>query len=177
MLQERTPRTWILIILTLTTGCDERATQIAIQAADRQAQQNEVITELNREVAGGTRHLVDSDARARKEFVSLHRELQAERSRLDSAWTALEKERRQIAMQRRTDPILMPAISLIGSLLLVIVLLGFCWYALVASRHGDDDDAELSALLVSELLVEDVPLGSANNQPVALPRRSRPNNR
>ena len=138
MLQDRNPRTWILIILTLTTGCDERATQIAIQAADRQAQQNEVMTELNKEVAGGTRHLVEADAQARKEFVAVHRELQAERSRLDTGWTALEKERRQIAIQRRTESMLVPAISLIGSLLLVIVLLGFCWYALFASRHGDE---------------------------------------
>ena len=52
-----------ILVLILTSGCDdERATQIAREAADRQAQQNTAMAELNKEVASGTRQLVEADA-------------------------------------------------------------------------------------------------------------------
>jgi len=161
---DRNPKTRILgiLLLVLTSGCDERATQIALDAADRQAQQNTAMAEINREVAGGARHLVEADAKARGEMVALHRELQAERSRLDSGWTSLHQERRQIASQQRTESMLLPAISLIGGISLVIVLLAYCWYALVASRRNDAAAAELSEILVREFLADQPPLLSAS---------------
>ena len=120
--------------LAVTHGCDDRATQIAREAADRQAQQNTAMAELNKEVASGTHQLVEADAQARKEIVGVHHDLQAERTRLDSGWNELEGERRQIAGQRRTESMLVPVTTLVGGGLLVVVLLGFCWYALVAVR-------------------------------------------
>src|SRR5262245_42992267 len=116
---------WIPLMI-LIGGCDERATQIAREAADRQAQQNKSMAELNREVASGTHQLVQADAKARQEIVGVHRDLQAERTRVDTGWNALEQERRQIAGQRRTESMIVP----IFGLLLAIVLLGFCWYTL-----------------------------------------------
>ncbi len=176
MLLDRNPKGRILgiLLMSLTSGCDERATQIALDAADRQAQQNTAMAELNTEVAGGARHLVEADAKARSEMVTVHRELQAERTRLDSGWTALNQERREVASQRRTESMLVPAISLIGSMLLVIVLLGFCWYALVVSRRSDDADAELSELLTREFLADQLPLLSASQLPPTLLGQSRP---
>src|SRR5690349_11586225 len=82
-------------------GCDERATSIAREAADRQAQQNTAMADVNREVATGTHRLVEADSQARKELVGVQRELQAERQRLDTSWGSLEDERREIARQRR----------------------------------------------------------------------------
>ena len=67
------------------------------------------MAELNKEVAGGTHRLVEADAQARKEIVGVHRDLQAERTRLDTGWNALEQERQQIAGQRRTESMLAPA--------------------------------------------------------------------
>src|SRR5215212_1731394 len=87
---------WIALI-GVTSGCDDRPTQIAREAANRQAQQNTAMSELNKQVAGGTRELVAADAQARKEIVGVHRDLQTERTRLDTAWGALEKERQHIA--------------------------------------------------------------------------------
>jgi hypothetical protein len=133
-------------------------TRIAREAADRQAQQNTAMAELNKEVAGGTRRLVGADAQARKEIVGVHRDLQAERSRLDTNWNALETERRQIAGQRRTESMLVPATQILGGTALAIVLLGFCWYALVASRRSDDTDAQLNELLIGEILPDGPPL-------------------
>lgn len=45
----------ILILLVMTNGCDDRVTQVAREAADRQAQQNTAMANLNQEVAAGTR--------------------------------------------------------------------------------------------------------------------------
>jgi hypothetical protein len=162
MFQERNQKTWILsiLILGLTAGCDERATQIALEAADRQAQQNTAMAELNQEVAGGSRELVTADAQARKEIVIVHRQLQAERNRLDTGWNALEQERRQIAHTRRTESMLVPVAAICGGLLLASVLLGFCWYALVAAHRGEHTDAQLNELLIREFVADQPPLFS-----------------
>ncbi len=102
--------TWILWItlIGVTSGCDDRATQIASEAANRQAQQNTAMSELNKEVASGTRELVAADAQARKEIVGVHRDLQAERTRLDTGWDALEKERQHIAAGAAPNRCLFP---------------------------------------------------------------------
>jgi hypothetical protein len=160
MYQKPKPRTWILwnVLTILIGGCDEERERIVREAADRQAQQNTAMVELNREVAGGTRRLVEADAQARQEIVGVHRDLQDERSRLDGGWSALEQERQQIARQRRTESMLVPTTKIGGGLALVIVLLGFCWYALVAIRRSDDTDAQLNELLIAEILPDEPPL-------------------
>ncbi len=161
---------WILILI-LTTGCgDERVTEIAREAADRQAQQNSAMAQLNQEVAGGTHQLVESDAQARKEIIGVHHELQAERKTLDTGWNELEQERRQIAGQRRTESMLVP----ITGILLVIVLLGFCWYALAASHRGDGTDAQLNELLVREILPDESALLSGSQHSQSLLGHSQP---
>jgi hypothetical protein len=153
---------WI-VSLILLSGCDERATQIAREAADRQAQQNTAMAELNKEVAGGTRRLVEADAKARQEIVGVHRDLQAERSRLDTGWKELELERRQIAGQRRTESLLAPVIQAAALTALAVVLIGFCFYVLVANRRSDDTDAQVNELLICELL-PDAPLLLSSDQ-------------
>jgi hypothetical protein len=156
---------WILLLI-MTSGCDdERTTQVAREAADRQAQQNTAMAELNKEVASGTRQLVEADAQARKEIVGVHRELQAERTRLDTSWNDLELERKHIASQRRTESMLKPVVTLVGGILVVFMLLSFCWHALVASRRSEDLDAELSELLVSEILPDQAVLFAGDEQP------------
>jgi hypothetical protein len=132
------------------------------------------MAELNNQVAGGTRRLVEADAQARKEIVGVHRDLQAERSRLDTGWNALEQERREIAGQRRTESLLAPVVQTVGLVALIVVLLGFCWYALVAARRSSDSDAELNELLICEVL-PDEPLLLTRNQHVSpLLGQSRP---
>lgn len=140
-----------LILLTLTSGCDERVVEVAREAADRQAQQNEAMAELSQEVAGGARQLIAADAETRKEIVAVHREFQAERARLDLGWTDLEQQRRQLANERRTESILIPVVKLAGGLLLVTALLGFSWYALFAVRSDSHVEADLNSFLVDEL--------------------------
>jgi hypothetical protein len=155
----------------LTSGCDDTATRIAREAADRQAQQNTAMAELQQEVAGGTHRLVEADAQARKEVIGVHRDLQAERSRLDTGWTALEQERQQIAGQRRTESMLTPTIQYLGGILLAVVLLGFCWRVLVASHREKETDGQLTALLVSEILSDGPSLLAGEDRPQLLNQR------
>ena len=157
MSQKPNVRTWIgrIVLVTLISGCDDRATQIAREAANRQAQQNSSMADLNKEVASGTHQLVEADAQARKEILGVHHELQAERTRLDTGWNSLEQERRQIASQRRAESMLVPVIQAGGLLALAIALLGFCWYAIASCRNSDCSDAQLNELLVRELLPDE----------------------
>ena len=77
-------------------GCDDRVTQVAREAANRQAQQNTVMAELHQEVAAGTRELVAADAKARGDIVGVHHDLQSDSPdphRLECTRT----ERQQIA--------------------------------------------------------------------------------
>ena len=176
MFQQSMRRKWIRQIATLIliSGCNDRGTQIAREAADRQAQQNTSMAELNQEVAGGARRLVEADAKARQDFVGIHRDLGAERSRLDAGWNSLEDERQQIASQRRAESMLVPLTELVSGLAVVVALLGFCWYALVAARRNEVIDAELNEFLVCELLPGEQLLPHTGPQLPALPAPFQP---
>jgi hypothetical protein len=164
MLQKQSPKKWIpwIASFVLISGCDDRVTQVAIDGANRQAQQNTAMAELNRNVADGTRGLVMADAQARKEIIAVHLKLQEERIRLDTGWNALQQEKREIAGERRTESMLVAVTKAVGGLALVFLLLGFSWYAVAAARSGDDTDARLNELLICEILSEDSPLISTN---------------
>ncbi len=98
--------------LLALVGCGDRATRIAIEAADRQAQQNQELARLNRE-----------HAEARKELINLHQQVQSERSLLSTGWNALHSERLIALAERRTE-------SLFGQLvpvLLVAIAALFVW--------------------------------------------------
>jgi hypothetical protein len=145
---------WIVSMI-LISGCDDRATQIAREAADRQAQQNTAMAELNQEVASGTHRLVEADAQARKELVGVHRDLQSERARLDTSWGDLEQERRQMAGERRTESLLAPTVQTAGLLAVVALVLGFCWYALVNVRNNGELECSVTDLLIDEVLLDE----------------------
>lgn len=158
MFRNRNRITWILftvIPLIAATSCnDERdkTTQVAREAADRQAQQNTEMAQVSKEVAAGSHQLVEADAKARQEIVGVHRDLQAERSRLDSGWSELQKNRKELVAQLRTESALVAVSRATGYLFLVVAVLSFCWYVLFRVRHDDGTDARLNELLVSEIL-------------------------
>ena len=155
-----------IAILAMIAGCsdDERVARIATQAADRQAQQNEEMTRLQREVAQGTRRLVEADAEARREIVVVHQELQSERGELNEQWNTLEDERKEIARQRRVQSAFVPIAQGIGMALLTALLIGFCWSLVYGLQRTDDSDAQLV-----EMLVRDI----ASDRPAILPARAR----
>jgi hypothetical protein len=165
-----------MLLIVLINGCSSQATRIAREAANRQAQQNTAMADLNKEVASGTHRLVEADAQARKEIVGVHHELQSERMRLDTSWNSLEDERRQIAGQRTTQSMFVALAPLIGGTMLLVVLLGFCWYALAAARDDDGTVVELNEMLVHEILRDEPTLLTDGGQSPSLLGNSRPNN-
>lgn len=162
MYQKPKAMTWVpwITLLILTSGCEEEDSQVAREAANRQAEQNMAMAELNQEVASGTRRLVEADAQARKEVIGVHHDLLAERTQLNASWNALDQERRTLAGQLRTESLLAPVIQAAALISVAAVMLGFCWYALVAIRRGDDTDAQLNELLLGEVLSNEPPLVS-----------------
>ena len=155
----------LTLLLAAIAGCspDERVVDIATTAADRQAEQNEEIVRLNREVAQGTRQLVEADAKAREDFAQLHQALQSERAELGEKFNDLEAERKSIAQARRTESLVVPVAKALGIVLLAIVVIGFCW-SLLFGIQKSDDHAELNELLIREITAERPMLLPPTNQ-------------
>ena len=64
----------------------------------------------------------------------------------------------------------------VTELLMLVVLLGFCWYALVASRRRENYDAQLSELLFFQEILPDEPSLLSSKLPSLL-GHSNPDNR
>ncbi len=137
-------------------GCDDGATQIAIDAADRQAEQNQELARLDREHAA-----------ARRELVELHQQVQSERQTLSKGWQDLHSEQQAVVDERRTE-------SLVRSLvpvLFAVIIGGLA--AFLVSRWLDFRtvqttlDAELQAIRVQQL--EPSPPRQLEQHPTAEP--------
>jgi uncharacterized protein YlxW (UPF0749 family) len=145
-----------IVALVWTIGCDDRVVEVAREAADRQAAQNEQMGDLQKEVAHGTRSLVEADAAARQVIVDVHRDLQAERRQLGTSWNDLEAQRQQVARQRHIESVLVPLLTAMSGVVLVVVLLSFLRQLLASSHTTQSIDAELQNLLVEQVLAIEV---------------------
>jgi len=125
----------LLVLLPLLAvfscpGCDDRATQVAIDAANRQALQNEELARLDREHAS-----------ARKELVELHQQVQTERQSLSEGWQDLHSEQQTVISERRTE-------SLVVKLVPVLLTLIAAFFAVrLVSRWLDFKTVETMVLV------------------------------
>lgn len=150
----------ILVMVTLllaTGGCDEtaegeRVAQVAQEAAARQAEQNQELARVNREVAAGTRHLVEADSRARQEIIAAQQDLARQQAEVGRQRDQLEMERQSLATERRRESLLVPVISTLGLLLLCCLPLSLAWYLLRAWQSESPDEVMLGQLLIEELV-------------------------
>ena len=166
----------------LVTGCEEngnensRVAKVAVEAAERQAKQNEEMARLNREVAEGTRRLVEADAEARKELTTMQHDLQSQQAEVGEQRDQLEAERKEIAGQRRTESMLGPILKGCAAAAVCVVTIGYCWSLLFSLKRHDDADQVLGELLVDELLSEKPvllpPPGATAIEHTALPKDS-----
>jgi hypothetical protein len=147
---------YAIVALVWTIGCDDRVVEVAREAADRQAAQNEQMGYLQKEVAHGTRSLIEADAVARQEIVGVHRDLQAERRQLGTSWNDLEAQRQQVARQRHIESVLVPLLTAMSGVVLVLALLSFLRQLLASSHTTQSIDAELQNLLVEQVLAIEV---------------------
>ena len=147
----------ILPAALLAAGCssgDERLARFAEAAAERLAEQNRRMADLQKEVAEGSRKLVEADAKARSDFASLHKDLQSERSEVGRQRDALEEERRDIASQRVTDPLVAAAVMDAGLLVACALPLVLCWHLLRRSERDDPADALVAEVLLADLVAD-----------------------
>ncbi|MHB0956268.1 MAG: hypothetical protein ACYC0X_07805 [Pirellulaceae bacterium] len=146
-----------LLLLLLIGGCDEdnenaQVARVAEEAAARQAEQNQEMAKLNREVAAGAHSLVEADSKARQEVIAAQKDLAQQQASLAEQHDALEAERRSMAQQRYHESLLVPVISTLGLLLLCCLPLGLAWYLLHAWHREAQDEIVLGQLLVEELV-------------------------
>lgn len=165
----------ILVLIPLATGCesqDDRLVEITREASNRQAEQNQQIAQHNQQLAEATKKLVQADAEARKELVSLQRQVQAERAMIGRQRDDLEQERRQIANARYWDSLLGNAVG--SAVVVLAALLPFilCWYLLHGLRKHGDEQA-IGELLAMEL-IQDSPVLLPGPKPAETGERQLP---
>lgn len=149
-----------LFFVLLATGCesdDQRLVELAIDADERQAEQNRQIAHQNHEFAEAANRLIEADAESRKELVALERDLQAERSAIGRERDELEDERREIASDRFWDSVAGESIGGGASLIACVLPLVLCWYAFRALWPSDAEEG-ISDILVEELAGDSSPL-------------------
>jgi len=153
-------------------GCrspDDSLVELAREGTARQAEQNRHMSELQHQVAEGSRQLVEADARARQELAELQRDLRGDQAEVGRQRDALEIERREIAAQRRGGSLLGPALVAAATLIACIAPLLVCFRVVRGLWAADTSEDTLAEFLVQELVAErPVILPTASPQPVRL---------
>jgi hypothetical protein len=138
-------------------GCDDedkRVAQTATEAAQRQAEQNKVMAQLQGQVAEGSKRLVEADAQARAELTVLQHDLQQSQTELGHQRDQLEADRRGLADQRGRDPIIAAAIMAAVTILACLLPLLLCIYVLRSLRGSAETEAAVAEVLLEELAGE-----------------------
>ncbi|HBL42281.1 MULTISPECIES: hypothetical protein [Gimesia] len=145
----------LTLILLIGVSCspdeNSRVAELATQQLERQADQNRRMSELQQEVASGSRELVEADANARQEMVTLQREMQTERNEIGHQRDQLEAERREIADRRNRDPIIAAAITRVAFVVVSLLPLLICWL-LLQQKVEPADKNEITELLLDDLV-------------------------
>jgi hypothetical protein len=104
--------------------------------------------------------LVEADAKARTEIVTLQRDLQQGQSELGRQRDQLEGDRREIADQRNRDPIIANTLTVVGTIVACLLPLVLGIYLARGLRDPSQVDSALAEILVDEI---------ATDKPVLLP--------
>ena len=158
----------LILLIGVSCSSDEnaRVAELATQQLERQADQNRRMSELQQEVASGSRKLVEADANARQEMVTLQREIQTERSEIGHQRDQLEAERREIADSRNRDPIIAAAITRVAFVVVSLLPLLICWL-LLQQKVEPADKNEITELLLDDLVSAEPRLvSSATSKPL-----------
>ena len=145
------------LMIVLLTGCeeeDERLTEMARESVRQQAKQNEEMSKLNREIAAGSKRLIESDAKAREDVLGMQKDLQDQAAEVGHQRDQLETERRGIAAQRLRESIVGPIIANMGPLAVCALVLVFCGLLIYSLRVDKGDDDAVGEVLIEELVAE-----------------------
>jgi hypothetical protein len=125
---------------------------MAREHAARQAESERQMTDLQKQVAEGSRRLVESDAKAREELTSLQREMQGHQAEIGRERDKMEAERREIAANRYRDPVVAAIVMDIGIVVACLLPLIVAVYVLWSARRAGESDSAVAELLVQELV-------------------------
>lgn len=145
------------ILVLAASGCrddeNKRIAEMAERNLERQAQQEIRNTELQQQVAEGTKRLVEADAAARETIADIHRDVQAERQTLGAQRDRLEDERRQIAGSRNRESVIAESIKVVGWIVACLVPL---LIAIQILRRSDtaDESAAVAELLLNDMVTD-----------------------
>ena len=144
----------LCLVLTIVTapmliGCtdSERVAEVALAGSKRQADLDQEMIHLNRDVASGTTRLVEAQAQADQQILAAQHELQQQRD-------ALETERRQLAEKRTAESLLAPILLTLGSLVVCGLPLVLCWY-LLRELGSDPAELEVTQLFIDQLSAQE----------------------
>jgi hypothetical protein len=161
------PPTLPLAIWLLTSaGCRPNESEFAREALRRQADQNEAMATLQREVAAGTRELVVRDADASRRLADVQAQLQAERATLAADWRELDSNRRSEALRTRRDSFLSALVR--GGAATAAALFALAIVRAAFADAPSQRDDELTALLLDYLEpTETDPVAARRDEPAA----------
>jgi len=145
-----------LLAVLAIAGCgseDKRLTQVL----RLQAETNQEMVRLNREVAQGISQLTKENAEFRKEALAVQMQLNTQRAEIIVKQEQLDTERRQILLH---DPLIAKAVTHVGITLACLLPAGLCWFLL---KRPPPQSVELDPV-VNDLLLEDL----TSRQPVLI---------
>ncbi len=154
----------LLLAMIAAEGCgsdSDRVAQIALEASQRQAAQDQEMAKLNQTVAEGTRQMTAERGEANRQLLAMEQNLQTQRDDLDA-------ERRSMGAARRRESLLAPVLTTIGALIVCALPLVLCWYLL----HGlgaESSETEVTGMLTEQLLLRDDPLPLGHSPLAELP--------
>ena len=143
-----------LLAILLIAGCGSPDKRLA-QVLRLQAETNQEMVRLNREVAQGISQLTKENAEFRKEALTLQKQLHTQRAEILVKQERLDAERRQLLLH---DPLVAKAITHVGITLACLLPAGLCWFLLQRPTPVDLDP------VVNDLLLEDL----TSRQPVLI---------
>lgn len=138
-------------LLIATLGCLASDPELTRHALRTQAEQNQMMAQLQREIAAGAHELTAADADARLQSIKLHEHIQAERTRLNEAWKDLQSHRRREAVSQRTDSFLESLVRGGGAIAAALFAIGVV--RSVLQSRAEERDTELAALVLDELSI------------------------
>jgi len=162
------PIALLLMVIGCQSSADDRLIELAREHAARQAESQRQASDLQKQLAEGTRKLVEADSRARQELTSLQHDLRRDQAEIGRQRDRMETERREIAANRYRDPIVAAVIVDIGIVLACLLPLAVCIYVLWAARGAGESDSAVAELLVQELVSSEPTLLLPDRSP--LPR-------
>lgn len=143
----------VALIAAGSAGCgggNEELARMGHSFATEQSRQNQRVSDSHVAVAQGSKLLVESDAKARRELIQLQQRLGQEQAAIGLQRDQLEVERRQLAEQRQTESFYGTFALTLSLTLACLAPLGLAGLALW-SLHRGCTRQEVNDLLVEEL--------------------------